>query len=134
MIVVVIFFAMVVLVAGLLGHARLKKRLRHYYDRRCTGCEWRKRFPEAKKGEIRDFLALFADAFDLDPKKRLSFSPEDKIMDIYRTIYPDPHTPDGLEREEMVANCEERYGIDITKSCGDAPTLGDIFSATRNRA
>jgi len=110
-----------------------KKRLKRFFDRGCLGKEWRARFPAATKQEIREFLELFIRAFGFSRKNRLSFSPDDQVMDIYRALYPPKWTvADALECESLAMECERRYGIDMldlfeTSSAG--LTLGDIFTA-----
>ena len=128
-----IIFAAVILVAGLLAQRGVTKRMRRFYERRCTGRAWRDRFPEAKKEEIRSFLELFVDSFALTKKKKLSFAPDDKVMDVYRAINPQFGGADALECETLVAECEEHYGVDITRGFSDSTTLGDIFRAVQKR-
>src|SRR5689334_1156832 len=101
----------------------IRRRLAHYYSRRCAGRAWRKRFPSATKEEIRDFLRLFVAAFLLEKKRALSFSPDDKVMDVYRTIYPSPIMADALETVTFARECQRNFGVDITKDCEADPTL-----------
>lgn len=112
----------------------IRKRLARYYSRHCTGRAWRKRFPSATKEEIRSFLRLFAEAFQLETKRALSFSPDDKVMEVYRAIYPSPIMADALETERLVTGCAARYSVDVAKNCGADPTLGELFDAIRNKA
>jgi len=134
MIIALIIIVSVLFVALFNKQAPIEERFRAYYARSCTGRAWMKRFPAAKKEEIRSFLDIFIDSFDLDPKKKLAFSPDDRVMDIYRTMYPKNSLMDDMECERLVIECERRYGIDILKHCSDSATLGDIFYAIQNRA
>ena len=126
-----IIIVAIILVAGVFVQHGFTERMRSFYDRRCAGRAWRARFPDAKKEEIRGFLELFVDSFARNKKKRLSFAPDDKVMDVYRAINPQVGGVDALECETLVAECEERYGVDITRSFSDSTTLGDIFHAIR---
>jgi hypothetical protein len=101
--------------------------MRHFYDRGCAGRAWRERFPCAKKEEIRGFLELFVESFALSSKRRLSFAPDDRVIDVYRAIYPETFAADAFECETLVKECEERYGVDITRGFSDNTTLGDLF-------
>jgi hypothetical protein len=130
----IIIIVSVLFVVLLSRQAPMTERFRAYYARSCTGRAWMKRFPAAKKEEIRAFLDIFIDAFDLDPKKKLAFSPDDRVMDIYRTMYPKNSLLDDMECERLVIECERRYGLDILKHCSESATLGDIFYAIQNRA
>lgn len=79
---------LLVLIVMLPYYLKRKKLLQKYWLRSCTGKDWKRRFPEVPKGDIRDFLEVFVDAFAFSSKKRLKFNPEDKVMDVYRAIYP----------------------------------------------
>jgi propanediol dehydratase small subunit len=105
-------------------------RLRVYWDRRCTGTQWRRRFPSASKQEIRAFLDAFVDGFAFPRKRRLCFSPDDKVIDIYRSLYPSPHTLDSLEMETLTKVLEDRYGLDVDHLPQRQYTLGELFELT----
>jgi len=66
-----------VLIATIPFEIRARRRLRVYWDRRCTGIRWRRRFPAVSKQEIRAFLDSFVDGFAFPRKRRLCFSPDD---------------------------------------------------------
>jgi hypothetical protein len=105
-----------------------------YWDRVCTGKDWKRRFPTASKTEIREFLVLFVDAFAFPRKRRLCFSPDDRVIDIYRTIYPSNGGADALEMETLVDMIEERYGVEVAKFGRDGITLGEIYEHTHRVA
>lgn len=134
MTIAIVIFAAVILVVGIYAQRGFAERMRGFYNRRCTGRAWRARFPDAKKEEIRSFLELFVSSFALNRKKKLSFAPDDKVMDVYRAINPHVGGADALECETLVAECEERYRVDITHGFSDSTTLGDIFHAVQKRA
>jgi len=76
-----------------------KRRLHRYWDRICTGADWRNSFPNASKEEIRKFLDAFIDGFAFKRQQRLKFIPGDKVMDVYRALNPSDVWPDALELE-----------------------------------
>ena len=82
-----------------------------YRERGCMGRKWREQFPSVPKDVIRSFLEVFADAFGFDRKNKLIFNPDDRLLEIYRSVYPDKSSPDGLELETLAITVEEIYSI-----------------------
>ena len=80
--------------------------MRRFLDRACAGFRWRRRYPQASKSEIREFLDLFVQAFGFRRRRRLYFVPNDRVMDIYRTLYPVRGMPDGMELEILVRDLQ----------------------------
>jgi hypothetical protein len=107
-----------------------RRRLRIYWDRRCTGIQWRRRFPSAPKQDIRAFLGAFVEAFGFSHERRLCFSPDDKVIDVYRTVYPSVLTPDALEMEAFAKHLEDRFGLDVASLPDPEYTLGELFALT----
>jgi propanediol dehydratase small subunit len=103
-----------------------------FASRRCQGKGWREAFPNAPKTEIREFLALFVDAFAFPDKDKLKFSPDDKILSIYRALYPSRWMPDALEVETLSKDIEARYGVPFASVWNENVTLGELFAITRN--
>ncbi|MEJ2705145.1 MAG: hypothetical protein P8Z79_22120, partial [Sedimentisphaerales bacterium] len=100
----------------------------------CTGRLWKRRFPDVSKQSIREFLELFVDAFLFKSDKRLKFSPDDKIMDIYKSLYPCSWWADALEYECLFIDVERRYGFDLTETTMNRDTtLGQLFDMIKNR-
>lgn len=108
-----------------------RRRLREYWMRRCTGQQWRRRFPEVPKEEIREFLDAFLDGFAFKNRQRLKFAPDDKIMDVYRAIYPAEGWPDGLELETFASSLQKCYGFDLATINDSEVTLGKLFEMAR---
>jgi hypothetical protein len=106
-----------------------RRRLDRYRTRSCTGSEWRRAFPNASKDSIRDFLESFTNGFAFRSKRRLKFSPDDKIMDIYKAHYPsnDWIRGDALELETFSMILEEDYKINLADVLTDDLTLGQLF-------
>ena len=104
---------------------------RLYHHRGCAGRAWRESFPSASKEEIRQFLQVFITSFGFRQKHRLKFLPSDRVMDIYKALYPLKCMPDGFEVEDFAMSLEEKYGFDlasiVTPESWPELTLGMIF-------
>jgi len=112
-----------------------RKSLSKYWARACTGSQWKRRFPIASKSEIRAFLDLFVGAFLFRRKHRLSFSPDDQVMDVYRASYPPGWSlADAMELEFLTMRIQKTYGVDIVALWRKDITLGDLFAFTQNRS
>lgn len=78
---------------------------------------------------------MFLDAFMFGQKRRLCFSPDDKVIDVYRAIYTgNMFEADCLEMEIFSMDLEKRYGIDVNKCWHDGITLGEIFELAHQTA
>jgi propanediol dehydratase small subunit len=128
---VIVFFAVVILV---LGFIQERQKLRRFLERGCAGFRWRRRFPQASKSEIREFLDIFVEAFGFRRSWRLSFAPDDRVMDVYRTLYPAGSLTDNMELESLVGDLQKRFGVDILGSWQEDITLADLFIQTRRPA
>jgi hypothetical protein len=99
-----------------------------YRTRACQGRAWRRRFPAASKQQIREFLSAFVEAFAFSAGQRLRFSPNDRIIDIYRAMYPSRWMPDGLELEMLAVRMQAHYGLALAELWSEQLTLGDLFA------
>ena len=106
-----------------------RRALRPYWDRACMGIRWRRRFPDAPKTELREFLTIFVDAFCFDHKRRTCFSPDDRVMEIYRADYPPGSLGDSMELETLGLSLKKRYGIDFTAVWREDITLGELYAS-----
>ena len=116
-----------VALAGTLAAAdqlRVRRNLRRYWDRRDVRGLWRSAFPGHRDGQVATFLAMFCDAFDFTPNRRMAFEPHDRVVDVYRTKYPRAGMTDGFEFERFADAMRRNYSFDLPH--GDM-TLGDIF-------
>ncbi len=111
-----------------------RRRLNKYWSRSCTGRDWKKRFPNVPKKDIRDFLEAFIDGLAFSSKKRLKFNPDDPVMDIYRSLYPTTGWSDALELETFSVNLKKRYGFGLEQVTDHDITLGTIFEMTRMKS
>ena len=132
LIVVAVIIGAVVLIAAIPVERESKRRLQRYWDRTCTGAEWHSRFPNAPKDEIRRFLQAFVDGFAFKDQQRLKFTPDDKVMDVYRALYPSKEWPDALELETFSKNLKKVYDFDLATVTDPDITLGQLFATTRN--
>jgi hypothetical protein len=117
------------ILCGVVSAARLPGP---FASRGCQGKGWREAFPSAPKSEIRQFLVLFVDAFSFPNKEKLKFSPDDKILSIYRALYPSRWMPDALEVETLAKDIEAKYGLPFASVWSENLTLGELFAITRS--
>ncbi len=102
-----------------------------YKTRDCTGSDWKKRFPGISNHDIRLFLTCLVDGMLFKESEKLKFKPEDKVIDIYRSIYGGK-TPfsDGMECEIFVDDVAQQFKVDqdsLYSFCQEGTTLGEIF-------
>lgn len=128
---VIAFFAVVIFV---LLSVRERQKLRRFFERGCAGFRWRRRFPQASKSEIREFLDIFVEANGYPQRLRLYFAPDDQVMEFYRSRYQFLGAPDDMELEDLVEHLQKRYGIDVFGLWRENITLGDLFAQTRRSA
>ena len=83
--------------------------------------------------EIREFLNQFVDGFAYSRKKRLKFSPDDRVLDVYHAENPEEIFADALELETFARNLQGRYGVDLAKLQRPDITLGDVFELSRRQ-
>ncbi|MGD0518141.1 MAG: acyl carrier protein [Thermoguttaceae bacterium] len=108
------------------------RALKTFLSRTCTGRDWKRRFPDATKDEIRRFLSIFINAFGFKSRQILKFHPDDKITDIYRALYPLPFSADSLELVTLTMNVQKEYGLDLIEHFNQEMTLGQLFQLIKN--
>lgn len=109
-----------------------RRRLAPLFNRPCAGREWRRRFPDAPKEDVRRFLQMFVDSYSLEREHYLAFRPDDQIMEVYRTINSPKWTvADSMELETFAFEIERHYGFPLKSIWRDELTLGEIFSRAR---
>ena len=123
--------AFAAIAGGLVGSTPMRNAMRTYWQRACTGICWKRRFPNAPKAEIREFLILFVEAFAFHRKRRCCFSPDDRVMDVYRALYPPGSWVDAMELECFCKMLKKRYGIDFAATWHENITLEEIYEQTR---
>ena len=121
-------------VAGGIGELAVRRRLRKFWQRGCAGRLWRREFPEASAGEIREFLSVFVEAFGISQKHRLTLRPGDEVMEVYRAINPKWAAIDNLELETFAMELEEKYGLKLERVWRDCLGLAEVFREARARA
>jgi hypothetical protein len=111
-----------------------RRALQQFWDRHCMGIRWRRRFPDAPRSELREFLTVVVEAFGFNNKRRTCFSPDDRVMEVYRAAYPRGNLADDMELERLGLELEERYGIDFTAVWREDITLGELYEHTKKHA
>jgi propanediol dehydratase small subunit len=129
-----LIIAIIALIISLPAWIRRRRALRLYWDRTCMGIRWRRRFPNSPKTEIREFLTLFVEAFCFNHRRRTCFSPDDRVMDVYRAYYPPGSLADSMELETFCLTLEERYGICLDATWREDITLGELFERIQKRS
>jgi len=103
-----------------------------FRSRTCQGRGWKKTFPSAQTKEIRDFLLFFVEAFAFSDNEKLKLNPNDKILEIYKKMYPSKWMADALEFETLERNLLQKYSVELGKIWRDDLTLGDLFAECFN--
>ncbi|WP_374317828.1 hypothetical protein [Aquabacterium sp.] len=109
---------------GVKSAGQLPKAFRH---RSCQGSAWLAAFPEASKADIRQFLALFVEAFAFKDEQKLMFAPSDEVLAVYRALYPSRWMPDALELETLADDLSRQYGVSLQAVWHQQLTLGQLF-------
>ena len=118
---------------------RSRAGLAPYRDRGCAGAEWRRSFPSASEGDIRAYLECFVDGMAISPRDALKFSPNDRVLDVYRALYGGrtPLLGDHMECETFLEEVGHRFNTsidDLLNVWHLEVTLGELFAhATSNR-
>jgi propanediol dehydratase small subunit len=99
-----------------------------YQSRKCEGRQWRRAFPQATKHDIREFLLLFTAAFAFRDSDKLKFSPNDRVWEIYRDLYPNRWVADALELETLTDELNAKHGIALGEIWSEKLTLGEVFT------
>ncbi|OGF46445.1 MAG: hypothetical protein A2231_12785 [Candidatus Firestonebacteria bacterium RIFOXYA2_FULL_40_8] len=107
---------------------RNRNRLDQLFSRSCLGKEWKEKYPEIPKEEIRRFLGVFVESFSFPKGKKLNFGPNDILIDVYRIIYPAGGGVDNLELETFADNLLMVYSLDLSKlNNPENKSLGQLF-------
>ncbi|MGC3989258.1 MAG: hypothetical protein QM796_06195 [Chthoniobacteraceae bacterium] len=119
------------LFAGALTFLKRTQRFDSFRSRSCQGRLWRRRFATASKDDLRAFLQVFVKAFAINPRLRLHFHPDDRVLDIYRALNPpDWSRADAMELELYELNFHKAYGIRLGTVWHEKMTLGELFQLT----
>jgi propanediol dehydratase small subunit len=105
---------------------------KRYQSRKCKGAQWRRAFPESTKHDIREFLLLFTAAFAFRDSEKLKFSPNDRVWEIYRDLYPKRWVADALELETLTDDLNAKYGIALGEMWSEKLTLGEVFACAQH--
>jgi len=69
-------------------------------------------------------------SFGFPRKRALQFAPNDRLLDIYRALYPLKNMPDALELETFAKRVEATYDLDLVRIWREDITLGEVFAKT----
>ena len=102
-----------------------------YRNRNCMGKNWKIEFPNSSKEDIRKFLLLFTEAFALSENDKLKFEPNDKLLDIYRALYPTNWMADALEFETLADELDKKYKVKFDQIWHNDLTLGELYMSVK---
>jgi propanediol dehydratase small subunit len=104
-----------------------------YKSRQCQGRAWKTSFPNKSKHEIREFLLIFSNAFAFRNNQKLLINPNDGILDLYKTIYPNNRLGiDNLEIEAFASDLKKIYKIDFNAIWSEELTFGRLYECCTN--
>ncbi len=102
-----------------------------------NGRAWTRAFPDAPREQVWKFLQCFVEGIAFSSSAKLSFRPNDQVLDVYRALYGGG-TPQGdeTECEPFLENLEEAFGRSrqqlLTVWRCDV-TLGELFAFVRGQ-
>ena len=101
--------------------------------RASQGRLWRRAFPWASNRQIREFLAVFAEAFAFRDTDKLKFRPDDQLLGIYKTLHPSKWLSDAAEIQKLARELRARYGVALEEVWDEHMTLGALFAHVQAR-
>ena len=104
-----------------------------FRSRSCQGKNWKRAFAESNKEEIRSLLLIFAESFAFRPNQKLQVAPDDKVLTVYRALYPRGDGIDALELETLATKIERKYGFSFNKVWNEELTFGQLFLAAQTQ-
>ncbi|MFC5459468.1 hypothetical protein [Massilia niabensis] len=94
---------------------------------------WRRAFPRASQRQIREFLAVCAEAFAFRDTEKLKFRPDDQLLGIYKTLHPSKWMSDAAEIRKLASGLRARYGVALEEIWDEHMTLGALFAHVQGR-
>lgn len=73
-------------------------------------------------------MIFFVKAFAFSDNEKLKLNPDDKILEIYKALYPSKWMADALEFETLERDLRQKYSVELEKVWRDDLTLGDLFA------
>lgn len=104
-----------------------------FRTRASQGRLWRRAFPWASNRQIREFLAVFAEAFAFRDTDKLKFRPDDQLLGIYKTLHPSKWGGDAMEFNHLDKGLRTRYGVALDEVWDEHMTLGALFAHVQGR-
>jgi hypothetical protein len=103
-----------------------------YRYRPCQGKAWRTAYPSSSKTDIRRFLSCLCIGMGFSQKHRLLFSPDDRVDDVFKSIYAyELYAADHFEREDFLFELSEQFSVSLDElynAWNEKLTLGHLFS------
>ncbi|AWF80223.1 hypothetical protein BTJ40_05030 [Microbulbifer sp. A4B17] len=128
----ILIICAIIFAVSLLAYLKYTKGPKAFRARKCQGKKWKLAFPDKNNDEIRLFLECLVEGMALSSKTRLKFSPNDKTIDIYKSLY-NGKVPlgDNLECEtfvEALSECFEKSIEEISEFWSEDVTLGELYA------
>lgn len=99
-----------------------------YRDRGSLSEQWEQRCGHVGCVTFDAVLTLFCEAFSFNHDDRYKFGPDDRIMDVYRSLYPRWklwRVADEMEIETFLLELDRQFGIEADRWWNDM-SLGDV--------
>lgn len=118
-------------IAAVYAYRQFSQGPKPYRARICQGQHWRDTFPTQDKKDIRLFLECLTMGMGLSPKLALKFRPNDKVLDIYKSLYGGKvPIADNMECEEFLDALSDCFDVNIEQIhaiWNEDITLGDLY-------
>lgn len=128
----VLITSAIIIVTFYMAYLEYTKGPKAYRARKCQGEKWKVAFPDKNKNEIRLFLECLVEGMALSSGTRLKFSPNDKAIDIYKSLYSGKVPQgDNLECEtfvEALSECFDKSIEEIVEFWSEDVTLGELYA------
>jgi hypothetical protein len=116
------------LTIGVTSEIMCRKSKKALLTRPCAISIWRDMFPASTEENIREYLTLVADCYELGQSEGVMIQPSDRLIDIYHALYPPKWSAvDSLEGETFACELNKRYGFNINHLWSDTLTMGEVF-------
>ncbi len=130
------WFLVVILSLGLLAGISLNSSANVSFAHFCSPCSAFVGVVASRMSlpaRIRDFLNLVAGCLGIGQKHHLAFRPDDRVMDIYRALYPPKWSiGDAMELEDLATELDRCYGMRMDEIWHEDITLGELFDRAKS--
>ena len=123
----VVLIVIVSVIITTIGNIRRSRRLRVFRERPDSLSIWQARFPAHCHADFTAFFKFFTQSFSLSSKYERVFTPDDRVMDIYRVKHPPGTAVDDLEMEALALDLKRCYRVELDLVWQNELTLGELF-------